>query len=44
LADFTGDGKDEIVLLATLADGPEDARPDAGEVYALETPPGPGEP
>lgn len=44
LADFTGDGKDEIILLAALADGPEDARPDAGEVYALETPPGPGEP
>ena len=35
VADINGDGLDDIILGAVSADGPGDARPDAGEVYAL---------
>jgi hypothetical protein len=33
--DINGDGRSEIILVASLADGPDDSRPDAGEVYAV---------
>lgn len=33
--DINGDGRSEIILVATLGDGPEDGRPDAGEIYAI---------
>jgi hypothetical protein len=33
--DFNGDGKDDILLGAPLADGPDDARSNAGEAYVL---------
>jgi hypothetical protein len=34
-ADVNGDGFADILLGALLADGPDDQRPDAGEVYAI---------
>ena len=34
-ADFNGDGLDDIVVAAPLADGPEGARLDAGAVYVI---------
>lgn len=33
--DFNGDGAAEIVLMATRADGPDDSREDAGEIYIV---------
>ena len=36
--DLDGDGKLEIILVATDADGPDDARPNAGEIYLLDLP------
>jgi hypothetical protein len=36
--DVNGDGANEIILLADGADGPDDARLDAGEVYILSVP------
>jgi len=33
--DINGDGRSEIILVASLADGPDDSRPDVGEVYAI---------
>ena len=33
--DVNGDGYDDVVLGALLADGPDDARPDSGEVYVI---------
>lgn len=33
--DINGDGRSEIILVASLADGPDDSRPDTGEVYAI---------
>jgi hypothetical protein len=34
-ADLNADGNDELVVVATDADGPDGARPDAGQVYVL---------
>jgi len=34
-ADFNGDGRDELFVAAAWADGPDNARPDAGEAYIL---------
>ena len=34
-ADLDADGNDELVVVATDADGPDGARPDAGQVYVL---------
>jgi hypothetical protein len=42
LADFNGDGQIEIAVLAALADGPDNAREDSGEVYLLEPAPNGG--
>lgn len=36
--DVNGDGANEIILVADGADGPDDARPNAGEVYILSAP------
>ncbi len=33
--DFNGDGKDDILVGAPLSDGPDNARPDAGETYVI---------
>jgi hypothetical protein len=38
LDDLNGDGANEIILVADGADGPDDARPDAGEIYILPAP------
>jgi len=35
--DLNGDGREELVVVASEADGPENARRDAGEVYVIET-------
>jgi hypothetical protein len=37
--DLDGDGRAELIVLATSADGPADGRPDAGELYILKTTP-----
>jgi hypothetical protein len=37
MGDLNGDGSEEIIVVASEADGPENARPDAGEVYVIET-------
>jgi hypothetical protein len=34
-ADINGDGQLELVVVATQADGPDNARPDAGEIYVI---------
>ncbi|MFQ5474101.1 MAG: FG-GAP repeat protein, partial [Dehalococcoidia bacterium] len=34
-ADFDGDGRKDLVIGALQADGPDDSRPDAGEVYVI---------
>ena len=34
-ADVNGDGSDDLIIGAFWADGPDDARPDAGEVYLI---------
>ena len=34
-ADFNGDGREDLVIGALQADGPDDSRPDAGEVYVI---------
>jgi hypothetical protein len=34
-ADINGDGQQEIIVVAVAADGPGDARIDAGEIYAI---------
>jgi hypothetical protein len=34
-ADINGDGQQEIIVVAVAADGPGDARVDAGEIYAI---------
>lgn len=36
--DVNGDGANEIILVADGADGPGEARPDAGEIYVLPPP------
>jgi len=36
IGDMNGDGVNELVLIADGADGPEDTRPDAGEVYVVD--------
>lgn len=33
--DFNGDGLDDVILGALLADGPDNDRPDAGEIYVI---------
>ena len=33
--DVNGDGMDDIIGGALLADGPDNARPDAGEAYVI---------
>ena len=33
--DVNGDGRDDIIGGALLADGPDNARPDAGEAYVI---------
>ena len=33
--DVNGDGRHEIIVVAAYADGPDNARPDAGEIYVL---------
>jgi hypothetical protein len=33
--DVNGDGFDDIIIASTLADGPENSRPDTGEVYII---------
>lgn len=35
-ADLTGDGRQELVIMAEDGDGPEGSRPDAGQVYILD--------
>jgi hypothetical protein len=35
--DLNGDGKEEMIVVASEAAGPENARPGAGEVYVIET-------
>jgi len=35
LLDTNGDGRDDIIIGAPLADGPENGRPSAGEVYLI---------
>jgi hypothetical protein len=37
IGDLNGDGSEEIIVVATESDGPENARPGAGEVYVIET-------
>ncbi|MGQ9573491.1 MAG: hypothetical protein ACUVV3_10000 [Dehalococcoidia bacterium] len=37
--DVNGDGRDDIIGGALLADGPDNARPDAGEVHVIFGPP-----
>jgi len=34
--DLNGDGKEEMIVVASEAAGPENSRPDAGEVYVIE--------
>jgi len=34
-ADMDGDGREEIAVMALRADGPDDSRPDAGEIYII---------
>jgi hypothetical protein len=34
--DLNGDGKEELIVVASDADGPDNARTDAGEVYVIE--------
>jgi hypothetical protein len=41
--DFNGDDAQDVVLGASLADGPADDRPEAGEVYFFPGPFGPGD-
>jgi len=41
--DFNGDGATDVVLAAAFADGPENARADAGEAYIFLGPLTPGE-
>ena len=41
--DFNGDGAQDVVLGAALADGPDDARPDGGEAYLFLGPFRPGD-
>jgi hypothetical protein len=41
--DFNGDGRTDVALAAAFADGPDNARPDAGEVYIFLGPFEPGE-
>jgi hypothetical protein len=36
--DLNGDGAQEIIVAAAYADGPDNARPDAGEVYVIVPP------
>jgi hypothetical protein len=36
--DLNGDGVREIIVVATYADGPDNARPNAGEVYVIVPP------
>jgi len=33
--DVNGDGRADLIVAAPMADGPDDARPDAGEVYLI---------
>ena len=35
MADFDGNGKDDIFVTSVFADGPKNFRPDAGEVYVI---------
>ncbi|UCH86433.1 MAG: FG-GAP repeat protein [Dehalococcoidia bacterium] len=37
MGDLNGDGSEEIIVVASQADGPENARPSAGEIYVIET-------
>jgi len=37
IGDFNGDGSEEMIVVASQTDGPENARPGAGEVYVIET-------
>jgi hypothetical protein len=39
IADINGDGLPEILLLASGADGPDNGRPELGELYAIEPAP-----
>jgi hypothetical protein len=34
-ADLNGDGRREIILVASESDGPDNARRDAGEIYVI---------
>ncbi|MCH7484685.1 MAG: FG-GAP repeat protein [Chloroflexi bacterium] len=38
MGDFNGDGKDDIIVGALLAEGPDNDRPDAGEAYIVLSP------
>jgi hypothetical protein len=38
--DINGDGRQEIILVAAYADGPENARTDAGDIYLITVPAG----
>ena len=40
VGDLNGDGRPEIILVATEADGPDNARLDAGELYIITAPGG----
>ncbi|GAG42626.1 unnamed protein product, partial [marine sediment metagenome] len=37
MGDLNGDGSEEMIVVASQTDGPENARPGAGEVYVIET-------
>jgi hypothetical protein len=37
MGDLNGDGSEEIIVVASQSDGPENGRPGAGEIYVIET-------
>ena len=37
MGDLNGDGSEEMIVVASQTDGPENARPGAGEIYVIET-------
>jgi hypothetical protein len=37
MGDLNGDGREEMIVVASESDGPENARLSAGEIYVIET-------